>query len=263
MTEPSLLLRHARGRLFLVFNRPERQNSFSAEQLEATHRALDGAERDPECRMIVLEGQPGYFSRGLDFADGLGETDPHGAARYLELLERLTQMPAFVVANVDGQALAGGLGFVAASDYAIASARSTFALPEATWGLVPACVGLFLRRRIGTQRTLRLSLTTETLDAPMALSAGLIDEVTDEREQALRRLWLKVARLEPRTIQRTKRYFADLENAPEVWAVQRRAALAESHRQMSDPEIRAAIADYVTHGRFPWEREKSPSDAAL
>ncbi|NVB40708.1 enoyl-CoA hydratase/isomerase family protein [Pseudenhygromyxa sp. WMMC2535] len=251
MSAQTIALRELRGRRIITFDRPDAGNSFTAAQLEAIAEALDDAERDQTCKMVIFEGRGGYFCRGLDFRDGLSQSSTRGSVRYLDLLERLRALPLMVVAHVDGQVLAGGLGFVAASDYAIASPRSTFGLPEATWGLVPACVGLALERRIGRQWTLRLSLTTQTLDAATALGCALVDEVDEAPEQALRRLWLKIARIERGTIGRIKRYFDELPAAP---AARRAAALAESDRQMSDPSVRAGISAWVEHGRFPWER---------
>jgi polyketide biosynthesis enoyl-CoA hydratase PksH len=258
MTDQSVLRRVLQGRHFITFNRPAQQNSFTVEQLEIVLAALDDAERDPECRMVVFEGQHGNFCRGLDFQDGLARAPTGSSAVYVDVLERISRMSAFVVAHVDGQVLAGGLGFVAASDYAVATPNSTFSLPEANWGLVPACVGLFLQRRIGVHRTMRMSLTTETLDAEAARSCGLLDEIDAEPERALRRLWLKIARLEPRTIARIKRYFLELPDSPTISPAQRAAALAESDAQMNDPEIRAGISAWIAHARFPWERRDPP-----
>ncbi|AGP33722.1 hypothetical protein BE04_26700 [Sorangium cellulosum] len=249
----------ADGRWTVVFDRAERRNSFNSRMLTELGRALDEARRDPSCRMVVLEGQQGHFSTGLDFEDGLDRDGPDGSAPYMSVLRRLASLPAVVVAHVDGQVRAGGLGFVAASDVAIATPRSTFGLPEALWGLVPACVGLHLARRIGLQTTKRMCLTTENLTASQALEAGLVDEVSDRPEDALRRLWLKVSRLKPSTVGRIKRYFNDVAGISEAHEAR---AMQETDRAMSDPEVRNGIEDFVRHGTFPWEGSRSESPRA-
>ncbi|AUX43591.1 enoyl-CoA hydratase [Sorangium cellulosum] len=240
----------AEGRRTVVFDRAEQRNSFNSRLLGELAHALDEAQRDPSCRMVVLEGQQGYFSSGLDFEDGLDRRGPEGSAAYMDALRRLGSLPAVVVASVDGQVRAGGLGFVAVSDVVVATPRSTFGLPEALWGLVPACVGLHLSRRIGLHHTKRLCLTTENLTASQALDIGLVDEVTERPEEVQRRLWLKVSRLTPSTLGRIKRYFGDIAGIAEA---QEARAMQETDRAMNDPEVRGAIENFVRHGTFPWE----------
>jgi len=242
MSAPTIALRYLPGRCFVTFDRVAQGNTFTAEQLAAVANAVEQAEADPDCKMVVLEGRDGLFCRGLDFADGLARERHEGSAAYLDLLEGLMRAPLLVVAHVDGQALAGGLGFVAASDYAIATPRSSFALPEANWGLVPACVGLALDRRVGRQHARRLALTTEILDSEAALACGLIDEISEAPAQRLRKLWVKIGRLERRTIARIKRYFDEL---PSDGAERRAVALRESQRQMNDPDVRAKISAWL------------------
>lgn len=250
MSGVTLRVQVVHGRRTIQFDRAAQRNSFNSQLFAELDAALDDAEQDSACRMIVLEGRDGYFSTGLDLQAGLEQAGPDDAAPYMSTLRRLALFPAFVVANVDGQARAGGLGFVACSDLAIATPRSTFALPEALWGLVPACVGLHLCRRIGVQATKRLCLTTESLSAAQALGLGLVDEVVERPDETLRKLGLKVTRLKRETIGRIKRYFSEVAG---IAATAEARAMQETDLGMSDPEVREAIVNFVRHGRFPWE----------
>jgi enoyl-CoA hydratase/carnithine racemase len=69
----------------------------------------------------------------------------------------------------------------------LASADAFFQLPEIRYGLIPGSGGcVSLPRRIGRQRTAELALSARRLDAPTALSWGLIDALVapEARSQA-------------------------------------------------------------------------------
>lgn len=249
MNFATIRVRAGDGRRTITFARKDRRNGFNSRMLEELGRALQDCALDPSCRMVVLEGEGGYFSTGLDFEDASKGGAPQSSQGYVDVLRAICTLPAFVVAHVDGEVRAGGLGFVAASDFAVATARSTFALPEALWGLVPACVGLYVERRIGPIATKRMCLTTETLMAAKAFELGLVDEISEKPEDVVRRLGLKVARLKSSTMGRIKRYFDEIAGISEL---QERRAMVETDRAMRDPEVQDAISNFVHHGKFPW-----------
>jgi len=66
---------------------------------------------------------------------------------YYNLLKHIATCSKVVVAKVDGQVNAGGIGLVTASDIVISSQQATYGLSEALFGLLPACVMPFLIRR--------------------------------------------------------------------------------------------------------------------
>src|SRR5205823_1720022 len=115
------------GKLLAVtLARPERHNAINRRLLEELHAALDQAEADPQVRIIALEGQPGVFCTGLDFeafADGAPNRDAVAdtARLYYRTLLRFRQCPKLVACRIDGRVQAGGVGLVAACDYALCS----------------------------------------------------------------------------------------------------------------------------------------------
>jgi polyketide biosynthesis enoyl-CoA hydratase PksH len=215
--------------------------------------ALDEAAADDTVRTVALRGRNGTFCRGLDLADSItadaGGAVPGSPEPYVELLRKIVHSPRVVVAVIEGQATAGGLGIVAASDFAVATAASRFHLPEALFGLVPACAGLYLWRRVPLQRLLRLSLLAENIDSAQALACGLIDEVSEQPEEALRRVAQRASRLRTAAIGRVKQFVHALGPIPEREAF----AMAETARGMRDPETVELISQFVLQRRFPWE----------
>ena len=260
MATPDLLLDRQGRVLSLTFNRPEHGNTLTQGLLNALSDALDVADRDPDCRVLVLRGTNGQFCTGMDFGElterltridfGVSSGSDSGDAHYMDLLRRIASIGKVVVSAVDGQVMAGGVGFLAASDLVLATPASRFSLPEALWGLLPACVLPLLIRRIGFQDAYRLTLTTETWSADQAHTSGLVDEVDTDLDGAIRKRMVRLSRLEPETVRNLKAYFR------KMWYLSdavERTAVDEIDRLVRDPRIQENIRNFVEHKRFPWE----------
>ena len=75
------------------------------------------------CRVIVLDSTPAGFCRGMDLdalAEDPAEQAEQGVALYADMLARLREARAAVIAVVRGEALAGGLGLLCAADTCVA-----------------------------------------------------------------------------------------------------------------------------------------------
>lgn len=237
----------------IALSRPEAGNKIDRVLLDELNHELDDIERDRDARLIVLQGRDGVFCTGRDFAEPIdASSEGNTFKRYMELLRRLAMIPRFVIASVDGQVVAGGVGFVAASDLAVATQRSQFSLPEALWGLLPACVTPYLIRRTGFQHAYRMALTTLPVNARRAFEMGLVDEVSDRPEDVLRQWALRLARVESSTVGNAKRFFRDM------WLLTdetERRAVAEIGRLSELPEVQEDIRDFVERQLFPWEKK--------
>jgi crotonobetainyl-CoA hydratase len=85
------------------------------------------------------------------------------------------------IAAVNGVALAGGLDLVLASDLAVAAGSATFGLPEVARGLFAAAGGVFrLPEQIPRKIAMEMTFTGEPVDAPRALSLGLVNRVVPD-----------------------------------------------------------------------------------
>jgi polyketide biosynthesis enoyl-CoA hydratase PksH len=170
----------------------------------------------------------------------------------MSTIKRLTLEPRLIVSIVDGRAMAGGIGLVAASDWVIATPRSQFSLSEALWGLLPAMVAPYLIRRVGFQTAFRMTLTTLPISAQEAWTAHLVDEVSEHPLDNLRRLWLRVSKLETATVKNVKAYFR------EMWLISEQMeelAVAETNRLAADPVVIRNITDYIEFQKFPWDEK--------
>ena len=253
--EPALKIERRAKLLSVTFARPAENNTLTQQTLNELSRAFDEAERDPACRIVLLEGSGGYFCTGMDFREMTSRSTHDqrstGDIHYMDLLRRIATTGLVVISAVDGQVMAGGIGIVAASDLVLATPASRFSLPEALWGLLPACVLPLLIRRIGFQNSYRMTLTTETMTARQSLEAGLVDELADSLDDAIRRRSLRLTRLDQETVRRMKAYFQKMWYLSDATY---ETAVNEIETLVRDPRIQENIRNFVEHKRFPWEK---------
>jgi hypothetical protein len=94
----------------------------------------------PRLRVLVIEAEDKVFCAGADLESmrRQGSADFDGNLRAAErlgsLFDRIAQLPLPVLARVQGPAIGGGVGLVAACDVAVASEDSTFSLAEVRLG---------------------------------------------------------------------------------------------------------------------------------
>lgn len=250
----TLIISKCTGGVQVLFNRAQQRNSINAVMMDELNRVLNETELDPDCRIIVISGRNGIFCTGLDFGQAqIAEGSESGNCQhtaYMNILKRLARSPKVIISVIDGQVLAGGVGIAAASDLVIATARSSFCLSEAIWGLLPACVIPFLIRRIGFQKAYWMTLTTHKLSADQAKDIHLVDELSDNLDNSVRLTYLKIRRLQEQTIMNIKTYFR------KMWFLSEKMeheAVNEISRLLSDPAVIANLQNYHSEQKFPWE----------
>ena len=182
-----------------VIAMPERLTRVSVAALAAD---LDAALAAP-ARVVTFTGTAdGTFCLGLAL-DAPDDGEP-ATALFADLLLALHRAPKPLLALVDGRAIGGGLGIACACDRVIASERSTFALPELLWGLIPAIIWPVIADRMAPHAARQWTISAHARNAADAAAAGLADEVTpvDGIPEATKRAERALARLEPAALVR-------------------------------------------------------------
>ncbi len=174
------------GVVFVTINRPDKRNAFDGATVAALYEAFETLQGADHVRVVFIRGAGGTFSAGADlgwmrdaadWSEGDNRDDAMGLAR---MLKALHDVPALTVALVEGAAMGGGAGIVAACDMAVAVEGAKFAFSEVKLGLIPATIAPYVVEAIGARRARQLFLTANTFDAAYAAHAGLIDMVLPE-----------------------------------------------------------------------------------
>ena len=143
---------------------------------------------DGEARVVVLSGDGPSFCAGADVAwmrkagAYTREQNEADALRMAQMLRAIDACPKPVVALVQGAAIGGGVGLLAAADIAIAAQGTVFSLSEVKLGILPSVVSPYVLRAIGARQARRYFLTGERFDAVEALRIGLVHEVVPAQE---------------------------------------------------------------------------------
>ena len=205
--------------LRVTLARPETRNAFDAALIAELSEAFVDV---GTARAVVLAGDGASFCAGADVewmrasADLDLEANVADANAMRRMFEAVDTCRAPVVAAVHGHALGGGIGLVACSDIAVARPGTVFAFSEVKLGIVPAVISPFALRRIGESAARRLFVTGERFDAETALRIGLVHEVADDLDAAVRHVLDELATAGPRAARHAKRLVLDRPDGPET-----------------------------------------------
>lgn len=174
---------HGEGIAELSINRAP-VNALSAELLMDLAELMQDMGRDNAVRGVVFTSPFKVFSAGLDLkeAQEFSLADQHAIVTGLNIgFPALFAFAKPTVVAVNGAAIAGGLFFVLACDYRIATPRAKFGLAEVRVGADFPVGPLEIARATLDPNTLRrLMLTGRPITATQALSCGLIDQIEQD-----------------------------------------------------------------------------------
>jgi enoyl-CoA hydratase/carnithine racemase len=171
-------------RTITLFN-PERRNAIGPEMVNELLYALEDAHEDDDVRVIVLTGEGKAFCAGGDFTQMSGSGPAPVLAfkgDYADLLHSMMRTEKPIVARVNGHAMGGGLGLVAASTFAIADADAKLGTPEIDVGLFPMMIMAVLARLVPRRALLDMMLLGKKLSADEAHRIGILNRVVDASE---------------------------------------------------------------------------------
>jgi enoyl-CoA hydratase/carnithine racemase len=179
--DPAVRLERRGDALWLILNRPERRNAYSARMRDELVAALEVPAFDPSIETVHLAGAGPNFCSGGDLAEFGALPDPataHSIRTQRSAGWRISQLASRVTVHLHGACVGAGIELAAFAGMVEATEDATVALPEVGMGLIPGAGGTAsLPRRIGPARTAWLGLTGVRLDAPTALRWGLVDRL--------------------------------------------------------------------------------------
>lgn len=143
-------------------------------------------------RPVLLTGTGDAFCAGLNLKE-VAAADGDAMLAFLGLLEEcistLFLYPGPTVAAVNGHAIAGGCVLTLCCDHRVMTSnpRAKIGLNETALGVrFPPRTLAAVRRRLAPQHESRVILGADLVDAPAALSLGLIDEIAGDVMAAAR-----------------------------------------------------------------------------
>ena len=159
--------------------------SWTAENSVGVQGQLTSDDGIPYLRVLKLAGMGKHFCAGADInmMRDAGANTPEENRRDSERLDALFNglwaHPCFTIGLVQGVALGGGAGLIACLDHVICNSGVKIALSEGKLGILPAVIGPYVYRRMGSANFRRHAMLAGRMDTTEALRIGMIDAIDD------------------------------------------------------------------------------------
>ena len=159
--------------------------SWTAERSVGVKGILHSEDGTPYLRVLILSGEGKHFCAGADInmMRDAGANSPEENRRDSERLDSLFNglwsHPCFTIGKIQGVALGGGAGLIACLDHVICESGVKIALSEGKLGILPAVIGPYVYRRMGSANFRRHAMLAGRMGTSEALRIGMIDAIDD------------------------------------------------------------------------------------
>lgn len=179
----------------IAFGHPK-SNSLPGAILGRLAQAVTAAGADPAARVIVLRSDgTGPFCAGASFDELRSISTPEQGQKFFsgfaKVILAMIRCPKFVLVRAHGKATGGGVGLIAAADWAIGTPGSAVKLSELAVGIGPFVVGPVIEKKIGLGAFAAMSVDADWRTAEWAQAQGLYAEVAQNTEALDERLGLR------------------------------------------------------------------------
>lgn len=230
-------------------------NSLPAEILKDLAKTINNLGTDERVRVIILKsGGNRAFCAGASFNELMAVGNEAEGKKFFSgfglVINAMRKCHKFIITRIQGKAVGGGVGIIAASDYAIATDQSSIKLSELSLGIGPFVVGPAVRRKIGVSGYSQLTIdATEWRSADWSKKHGLYCEIHSSiaaLDEAVVRLARRLAQTSPEAMIRLKKIFWE---GTENWDELLEARAAISGRLVLSDFTRNAIDSFKKKSR--------------
>ena len=164
-------------------------NSFTSQMLTDLTNQFYSLNDNNLVNVIVLQSKgDGAFCAGASFTELMQiENIEHGTqffSGFANVLNAMRKCSKIIIGKVQGKAVGGGVGLVAACDYAIATTNSSIKLSEIAIGIGPFVIEPAVSRKIGKTACSALTLTPTTWQtAEWAHQKGLFTTIVENQTE--------------------------------------------------------------------------------
>ncbi|WP_281637023.1 enoyl-CoA hydratase/isomerase family protein [Flavobacterium marginilacus] len=164
-------------------------NSFPRILLDRLTNELIYLSSNEDVSVIVLKSEgTSTFCAGASFDELLAVSTLEEGTRFFSgfanLINAMRSCKKIIIGRIQGKAVGGGVGIIAACDYALANLESSIKLSELAIGIGPFVIEPAVSRKIGKTAMSEMTLAThEWKTATWALQKGLYSKVLETKEE--------------------------------------------------------------------------------
>lgn len=246
--------------LVIEINRPNKQNCFNTQVVYTLANIFYeiASNSSPKYAAIVFTGKGSSFCAGADLSDPpnpLQQSSDLPSDLRLNPVYQMSQIAIPIIGAAHGYCITGGMELILACDIIVADTTTIFRDTHVKFGLAP-CWGLSqkLRQRVGPGRAKLISYSARPVDASLAYSWGLIDELVPKDTSSLQRALEIADNIGKQDLQMVQRY----KNALEGGSLMDLSRGLERERSLALAHYLQAIHDGTT---FEGAKEYITSDS--
>ncbi len=197
-------------------------NSMPGFLLKKLENAIVEANHNNNVKVIVLESEGRTFCAGASFDELIALDNMDDAIEFFmgfaRVILAMKNSKKFILTKVQGKAVGGGVGLIAASDFVMATDKAAVKLSELSIGIGPYVIAPAVKRKIGVAAFSEMSIdATRWFTAFWAREKGLFARVWDNEQQLNEEMGLLANKLSGYDEQATASLKTEIWKGTENW----------------------------------------------
>ncbi len=212
-------------------------------------------------RVLVFSGAGKHFCAGADInmmrdaGAKSAEENRIDSERLDRLFNSLWAHPCFTIGKVQGVALGGGAGLIACLDHVIVEPKARIALSEGKLGILPAVIGPYVYRKVGSAEFRRLSMMAGRIGAEESLRIGLVNQLSESLEQVESSIIDEVLTTGPMAVSEAKKLTLEFDRWSDSDQALRNWTLDKTSEMRGSEEGQEGLASFLEKRPPNWKEE--------
>lgn len=223
--------------------------------------SLHDSAGNPFLRVIVISGAGKHFCAGADInmmrdaGAKSAEENRADSQRLDRLFNSLWAHPCFTIGKVQGVALGGGAGLIACMDHVIVEPRTRIALSEGKLGILPAVIGPYVYRKVGSAEFRRLAMLAGRIGSEESLRIGLVNQMVDSLDDSELSIIDEIMTTGPMAVTEAKRLALNFDRWTGTDEELRRWTLDKTSEMRGSEEGQEGLASFLEKRSPNWNQE--------
>tara|TARA_A100001037_G_scaffold162517_1_gene146308 strand:- start:235 stop:993 length:759 start_codon:yes stop_codon:yes gene_type:complete len=234
---------------YVTLNRPDKLNAMNADMHRELGEVWDDFQQDDAMRAAILSGKGRCFSAGADLSGGA--PDNYRYTGDFPDISRTRRVFKPIVAALHSHVVGYGMWIAMDADIRVATADTSFWLPEPQWGIATIPAGWFAKM-VPWAIASELLLLADRVDAERAREVGIVNKVVEDDQlmAEAERIASRLASLSPVAVQGMKEMMVRASNL-DYTAIDQITEVAQN-RVMNSNDRKEGAAAFADRREVDW-----------
>lgn len=234
---------------YVTLNRPDKLNAMNADMHRELGEVWDDFQQDDAMRAAILSGKGRCFSAGADLSGGA--PDNYRYTGDFPDISRTRRVFKPIVAALHSHVVGYGMWIAMDADIRVATADTSFWLPEPQWGIATIPAGWFAKM-VPWAIASELLLLADRVDAERAREVGIVNKVVEDDQlmAEAERIANRLASLSPVAVQGMKEMMVRASNL-DYTAIDQITEVAQN-RVMNSNDRKEGAAAFADRREVDW-----------